>query len=433
MRRQHHGRAAQLPLVLLACCSAIIVIGGGGIWLDQQHHLPASGAVPSATYVGHLRELDAQVEAARVRTRRDQHSWLALQSLAESYRERALFSGTTIDLTRAESALTQSFTLAGAQAGPFLSRAQLSATLHRYQTIAADLHAATDIIPYDNHQHAAVVSLRAGVAFACGRYTEAFAAYREALAQRRTPMTLFAFADAMAATGDANAAEDLIIDAENLAREEPPATRAWLALQHGVYALDRGQWAQAEAHYSRAQAMLSGWWLIDARVAELTALKGDIDGAIPCYEQLAKRTGKPELMDALAQLLHQQNRPIEAAHWTELAGRAYDDLLAGQPEAAYGHALDHYLALPHETARALDLAQRNHALRPGGEASVKLARALLNAGQCEQARGAIEAVLNSPYDTAVLHATAAAIYASCGDQVRTAVELALARKINPHA
>src|SRR5690606_4698872 len=100
------------------------------------------------------------------------------------------------------------------------------------------------------------------------------------------------------------------------------------------------------------------------------------------------------------------------------------------PEASYGHALAHFLE--HGTAeRALELARANHALRPGGEATVLLAQALYRSGRIEEARGHLEALLRTPYRTAALHATAALVLED--DAARSAEQARLARAIDPGA
>ena len=74
--------------------------------------------------------------------------------------------------------------------------------------------------------------------------------------------------------------------------------------------------------------------------------------------------------------------------------------MASFPEAAAGHALAHYLRDPADAKVALELAQRNYATRPGGEAAVELGKSWLLAGRAERAIPLLEAELARGWDTA---------------------------------
>ncbi len=87
------------------------------------------------------------------------------------------------------------------------------------------------------------------------------------------------------------------------------------------------------------------------------------------------------------------------------------------PHAMTGHALDYYLEKG-DVAKALELARKNHQVRPGGEAKVKLACALVLNAEFAEARSVIEAALASPFDPAQLHATASVIYGKSGDAAK---------------
>jgi hypothetical protein len=145
---------------------------------------------------------------------------------------------------------------------------------------------------------------------------------------------------------------------------------------------------------------------------------------------LVARTNNPEFMDALAEVLVAAGDEAGAKTWIGKARAAYEAKMQRFPEAAYGHAVEHYLAFG-TPAEALDLAEKNHALRPNTEAKILLARARLGAGDIAGARAAIEAALATPVRTAELHAVASAIHRAAGDATRADAERALARAMNP--
>ena len=422
----------QVLFIGVLCQAAAVV--SGLLWLPHvvSRH-PAAPAVARVDYTQQVQLLDAWVADLQARTQRDPHSWLAWESLANTYRERALFTGTTIDLARAEEAMARSFAAAGPGAGPYLSRARLLASLHRFAAAEVDLGLAEGEIALDVRDAAGIAALRATIAFQSGRYAQAFAAWERSLALFPTPTALFALADAQACTAEPAAAEELMQRARRMVPERDPRSAAWLAAQQGVFELDRGCWTAAAAAFAAAERILPGWWFTAARRADLLARSGAHEPAIVLYTQLVQHTGKPELMDALASELHLLGRESAAQAWSAIAGLAYDDLLQRQPEAAYGHALDHFLSVATEPTLRIDIAEHNYRLRPGGEATLKLAHAYFLGQRLPQAVATIEKVLATPYSTAAVHSLAARIFTAHGDALRAAAELTRARQIDPHA
>src|SRR5262249_31405270 len=135
---------------------------------------------------------------------------------------------------------------------------------------------------------------------------------------------------------------------------EQAQTRAYLSLLRGLVALERGRWDEALARYAEGDREFPGWWLLREHEAEIHALQGKKDEAIAAYRQLVDETSDPEYMDALARLVPAP----EAGTWVARARTVHDARLARFPEAAYGHALEHYL-LFEDPARAVELAEKN--------------------------------------------------------------------------
>ncbi|HET6582047.1 MAG TPA: hypothetical protein VFG69_01345, partial [Nannocystaceae bacterium] len=175
-----------------------------------------------------------------------------------------------------------------------------------------------------------------------------------------------------AKTGAVDRADELYAEALGLAEERQ--TAAWLELQRGLLDLERDRLDEAAAHYRAAAARFSGWWLVDEHLAEIDAKQGKRDSAIAAYRELVVRTGNPEFMDALAELLI-TDTPQEATQWRARARAEYERRLARFPAATYGHALEHFLAAPDGAAKSLELARANQRVRPGPDADALLARA----------------------------------------------------------
>jgi tetratricopeptide (TPR) repeat protein len=205
--------------------------------------------------------------------------------------------------------------------------------------------------------------------------------------------------------------------------------RAWLKLQRGLIALDRGRFDEALAMYLAASDALPGWWLVDEHIAEVKQLSGDTAGAKKIYAGVIERTGAPEFMDAQAQILSGEGRHDEARGLRARARAIYEARLREFPEAAAGHALDHFLQDGASPGKALELARRNYETRPYGDAAAALARAWLQNAQPKRAVDVLEAHLADGWDTAEVHWVLGEAWARLGrqDAAGAAHRAALAR------
>ena len=329
--------------------------------------------------------------------------------------------------------LGKAFDLSGPAGGPHMTRAGLNYSLHRLTLVEADLKASQQIIILSDNAKASIIALRADVAFHQGHYDQALAGYQEALALDKNTSNLFRLAHYYWRTGDFKQAEAYLDQMEDVSGDTSAQLSAFIHLHRGLFDLDRGRYDQALEHYQDADQAFSGWWLIQEHIAEIYSLQGHLDEAKLLYQQIIDTTGNPEFMDALAYIAKQQNKTKEAQYWLKQAQAAYENQLNQFPEAAYGHALSHYLQSAQQTEKALSLAKSNFALRPSGEAATLLAQAYFQSGRTQDAQELIESTLESLWDSAELHATAALIFKAAGDDTRSELEQQKALNINPHA
>ena len=379
-----------------------------------------------------LAQIDREIGYAQARA--DQHAdeWMVLESLARRQAARAKLTGDFEDYARAQATMDRAFAVARPGTGPHLSQAVLHFTLHRLAAAERQL----DIIeryavPPEVEVRAEVAALRGDIAFYRGDYAGARAAYARAEAVEPGSGGHFRQAVYASKTGDLQAAEKAFDRALAASRMPTPQFQASLELQKGTLDLERGRWDDALAHFRRADAIFPGWYLIEEHIAEALTRKGGTAEAEALYADIVRRTGNPEFMDALAGIAAARGDAATARSWRARAAVGWEGWLKMLPEAAYGHALGHF-ADSGDTARALDLARRNHAARPYGDAKVELASALLAAGEAETARTVIESVLASPWRTAQSHGVAAEVYAATGAARLAARERARALAINPH-
>lgn len=356
--------------------------------------------------------------------------YAAWQSAAGTALQIARFTGNYDDFRTAEETLTKTFE-AGKGKGPTLLRARFNYHLHRLDKIAADLPSArARALVGGNKARAAVEVFEGNVAMQQGALDQAQAHWAKAETMSsdsaKMALALWAFKTADFATAEASYA---FLARNYHGRYKEGA--AWLDLMQGIMDLDRGRYDQALAHLDDADADLTGYWLVDEHRAEITALKGDLKTAETMYRDIIERTNSPEFMGALASILKDTGRDQEAQTWIVKATARFDEQIVLYPEAAYGHALGHFLEFgPPE--RALDLARKNHTVRPNVEAKQLLAQAELAMGDKETARDLIDAALATPWSTADLHYTAYEVYAATGDETKASAQLAKAKAINPH-
>ena len=344
------------------------------------------------TYAAELGALDHQIAFARGQLEKREDLPLKWALLIDQLAERARLTGEWDDWAAAEAAARRAFET-NPTAPPRLAKANLDFSLHR---LDAALGADDD-------------DLRAAIAMERGDYATALVGFRRSHAAEPNHTSLARLAMHAGHTGDPAGAEALFRQAQVAYHGRSHRPRAWLALQLGLLALDAGRYDLALAHYRDADAAMTGWWLVREHVAEAERLAGRPETAREIYAALVAETQNPEFMDALALTLRDLGRDDEANRWVAEAGRAWDRRIAQFPEAAWGHALDHWLLLTDDAERALDLAQRNEANRPNGEASLKLAAALRKAGRLDEARARVAAVRSSGWRSPALAALEAAL------------------------
>ncbi|HWN81036.1 MAG TPA: hypothetical protein VNM87_02965, partial [Candidatus Udaeobacter sp.] len=331
--------------------------------------VPAAGAAKSGrTYAQELAQLEATIAGLNARIQQQENAPSAYEQAAGAHLQRARLTGDYADYAAAESLITRAFAISPPGAGPFLTRAHLNFTLHRLAPIEADLKAEERSVMVDDATRADITALRANIDFHSGRYPEARRGFEAAHQLHRSIGSLLNLATYDWQTGDFAAAESLLDSAEAMYHGEYAEPRAWVHLQRGLMDLDRGRWDEALAHYHRADSVLSGWWLVQEHIAEVTTLEGHSDQALAMYEYIVARTGNPEFMDAIAKIQLAKGDSAAAQPWIDRAEKIYTDRLARFPEASAGHALDHFLEFEPDAGRLIRLAEENYRLRPGGQA-----------------------------------------------------------------
>jgi len=352
------------------------------------------------------------------------------QGAAGTAMQIARLTGSYADYKIAEDTIGETFKT-NSKHGAYLLRAKFNYHVHRIDVAQGDMEMAGRAAVAGGSKGAAGVAILNGkLAMHRSEYDKAleFWATANRLDKNSADLTLALWAFK---TADFETAERIYTHHSRNYHARESEGIAWLHLMLAIMDLDRGRYDDALVHLDDADAQLSGYWLVDEHRAEITALKGDLTTAETMYRDIIKRTNSPEFMGALAGvLLEASAESTEAKEWIERANARFDEQIALFPEAAYGHALGHYLEFG-PPKRALELARKNFKVRPNADARIMLAQAELAMGDVKAARKAIDVAVASPWSTADLHETAYQVYTADGDAALAAEQLAKAKAINP--
>lgn len=374
--------------------------------------------------------LDRQIAGSERLVARFPDDWTRREELSGLYQRRARLRGSFDDWVRADEAMAGAFAIAPKGSGPHLAAARLDFALHRLSAVEPRLVSYEGRVLVDQPARAEIARLRGDVALQRGDHAGAQAAWEASLAVRKSLAATYGLAQLAwweARFDDASAFLDV---AEALVVAKDAQTLAWLDLQRGLMALDRGRWEEAERHYLAADAHLSGWYLVGEHLAEVRWLMGRVDEAEAGWRRvLAQTDDAPEFLDALAGSLRARGEVAEADALSARAGAAWRALIGHHPEAASGHALDHFLQV--DPAIALELARQDAVRRPNGVVRTALAEALLATGDAAAARAEVESVLSTRYRSAALYDVGARAAGALGDEVVAARWGADARALHP--
>ena len=122
----------------------------------------------------------------------------------------------------------------------------------------------------------------------------------------------------------------------------------------------------------------------------------------------------------------------ESVQWMKAAAERFEQHLQVMPEMVSGHALEHFIQFE-EIERVLPMALDNYHARPAGESAVALVQALALAGQHPRAIALLEEILNTPYRSADLFATASILYRAQNSQELAQNHYLQAVEMNPMA
>lgn len=421
---------------LLAGATAVLLLAAHWLW-------PGGFQAPSIvdrrpthgfplTYAEALTRTDQMLEGARTLERTRAGEWMVQERIASTEIDRARLTGSFDDYVAAQQALDRAFAEAPKGSGPHITQAALDFSLHRLDAAERALDAIDRYaIPAEAEILADARATRGDIAFYRGRYAEALKGYTSSAGSGEAGDS-FRLAVYQGKTGKIDEALKSLDRTERDNRFPSAQFLANLELQRGALELQRGALERATQDFTRADRLFPGYWLAQAHCAQMLALAGKRREAIARFEAIAARNPVPEVMDALAALYRAQGDYAHSKLWSDRAGAIWETRLRQIPEAAWGHAIEHFLAFG-EPARALDLAQRDYAARPYAASAIALAWAYLANNRPAEALRVIAPVQSSPWVSADQHIVAAQAHTMLGQSDAADAEQQKALAINPHS
>ena len=317
-----------------------------------------------------LRNLDAQIEGLQAEATSGYSTAETQLCLIDLLVLRGRTLGRIADYRRAKQ-LANQFVREIGSAESFLARARIHALLHRFRAALDDLDIAQDL----SIDEATADEERAAIFQGLGRYDEALALRKQAVARCPTFESLAALAGLCAERGEVETAQQLHVDSQSRYRGVSPFPLALLDFQFGHMWMHQGEWKEAQKLLQFAVQRLPAYAPAQGHLAEVEAEIGDGENALARLYPLAMSSDDPDYPSQLARILQALGRIEESRHWCRLAATLYDSLVVEYPEAFADHAAEFWLGPGANPDKALELARINFATRKTPRSHSLLSRA----------------------------------------------------------
>jgi tetratricopeptide (TPR) repeat protein len=308
----------------------------------------------------------------------------------------------------------------------YLLKANAACKLHRLADAEAALLALPSLCQCSEGR-----LILADLAFQRGQYREAESGYHAALETAPSWSALARVAYFQAKMGDTDRADHLYREAEDELTAKEMRSYAWLEVQRGFLAFSHGCYSAARSHYDRAEAAYPGYWLVHEYLAELLGAEGRFEQALTILEGIASSNFRPDLQQAIGELLAISNQPDAAGKWYEKALAGYLQSVRRGEVHFLHHLADYCADVAKNGTEAVRWARADLQLRQNFSTQAALAWALYRNGQFDEARAWIDRALASEAVEAHLYFRAAVIYAVSGNPRPERSHMDTAMRLNP--
>ena len=367
------------------------------------------------------------------RVRADPDDIVAQNRLAEIYLQRLRENGDYEWLRRAAEAVRRSLASVPAEqnATGLFRRAQVEYESHHFAAARDLALSLTKIEPGKSRGHA----LLGDALLELGDLDEAAAAYAQMQKRSTDPVEIESrLARLELVSGEFEAARahvDKALQAAKAASVPSPEVIAWCQVELGQLAFNTGQWGAAEQHYQSALSQQPDSFPAQEHLAELRAAQEKYDESIRLYEQVIKRTSRPEFCQALGDVYAAMGKLSEATPWHVRARDAYLKN-AEEGNAHYFHHLAGFFSdVEEKPEEALKWARRDLELRHTAAAEDTLAWALYRGSNYAEAAEIMKRIVARGTKDSHILGHAGMIFLAAGDPDRGKKMLAEAARINP--
>ena len=394
--------------------------------VNEMSAQPVGELAPPAGYNEDLARADK--ELARLERRRQDHPGDIQCRVTLLYRmyHRTLLTGRISELDGVETGILESIQEFGPREDLCLLKANLDLHLYRLAETRRDL----EMAPLLSGRFEGRVLL-ADIDFQEGRYESARMELERLIEERREWDNLARLAYWKSKFGQADEADALYTEAEDELTAKQMRSYAWLEVHRGLLDFKRGRYADARIHYQRAEEGYPGYWHTSEHIAELLAAEQKFDEAISILEDVAARTGKPELLQTIGELYIVSGRKERAQPWLDQAHVAYLDSVRRGGVHYFHHLADLYVDVRENPEEALRWARRDFELRSNFSTQAALAWVLYRTGLVHEGLKYMHMALASGVQDARVFSTAAELFATAGQPDAAAEFRKTAFRINP--
>ena len=433
-----HPTACALRWAGLLTLAAMLAIAGG-VALDRWRDSANSALDPAAlrpwfgpaTFAEAVVAADQTIAGRRESLALAPAEWTSGESLALALMARWRLTGDYADLAEAQHLVDAGVAKTTGPSGPLVAAAGLGVLVHRLDKADAALARFAGAVAPETREAAEAAALAGDVALQRGQLDAARGKYALAVQIAPPPVGDLRLALLPAIRGEPERAATELEPLLAVPRQQPAAL-ASLMLRRAELDLHRGDWAGSGRWVGAAQRAFPGWWLADVYAAQQFALAGRTGEAIRAYEIVARRTGRPEVQDALAHLLRLKGQREPSRAWAAKAATGWEARARLFPEAVIHHRAEHELAVG-SAALALAYAQTDAAARPQAPNLVLLARALLSAGRAREALAALDRADAQGWVSANQSLARAEVLAALGETESSEAAREAAEALNPRA
>ena len=307
-------------------------------------------------------------------------------------------------------------------------RGQMQQTMHRFAEAQSDFAKAKALQPSIEGLDALVLDLK----FSTGEDSAAtLEAMKKSYQRDRSFAGYVSAAKAHQRLGEFALADRYFGQAERRFEGVAPVPLAWLNVQRGLMAMHTGDYPRAKRFFEVAYERCPEYPMAAEHLAEIEGRLGNSARSIELYEAVVEQTQNPEFMAALAERLIDAGHDARGRALIEEARAINDAAIVQFPEAMYWHAADFFMGPGEDPARALELLEKNFALRPNAEAHQALAEARLANKDAQGAAATVTTMLALPDEFAEKYWTAARVALANNDGDRAREMETKARALNP--